>query len=403
MGTTRRDAVGVGLIGAGFLAETRARCYGKAAGVDARVLAVAARGVERAEQFAERWHVPHPCSVDEMLARDDIDLVDLCVPNDVHLELTRKAAKAGKHVVCTKPLTAYVGQDLPEKMRARDDAISGRDPGLMRNAAVADADEMVRVCEDAGVRLMYGENWIYAPAVRRALELCAESNGTILEMRGGESHCGSHSPYSKLWRHTGGGALLRLGAHPIGAMLHAKRHEGVRKHGEPIVPVAVTAEIGDLSKIEAVSLEKDEWLARGWRDVENWGVAIITFSDGSRGVAWGGDTMLGGMQSVLEISASNSRFTCNLSPNDMLRAYAPDEKVFGDAYLMEKLHTRGGWSTPMPDEDWTSGHLAMCTDFALAVARGRPAVASGRLGLDVVRVVYSAYMSARTGRRVEVR
>jgi predicted dehydrogenase len=56
----------------------------------------------------------------------------------------------------------------------------------------------------------------------------------------------------------------------------------------------------------------------------------------------------------------------------------------------------------MPDEDWTSGHLAMCADFVDAVAQNRPALATGLLGLEVLRVIYSGYLSAARGCRVEL-
>ena len=228
------------------------------------------------------------------------------------------------------------------------------------------------------------------------------AGGTILDMRGGESHKGSHSPYSKLWRHTGGGALLRLGAHPVGLMLWLKREEGLRRDGRPIVPVAVLADCTDLGKIASLDAEPREYVARGWVDVESWGTALIEFSDGSRGNAWGADTTLGGMESRMEIQASNARYRCNLSPSDLLQAYTPDAEVFGDAYVMEKVDSGAGWTTPMPDEDWTSGHLAMCADFVEAAAANRPARADGRLGADVVRVIYAAYVSATEGRRVEI-
>jgi predicted dehydrogenase len=243
---------------------------------------------------------------------------------------------------------------------------------------------------------MYGENWLYAPAFTRALKLLAASRGTVLEMRGGECHSGSHSPYSKVWRHTGGGALLRMGSHPLGAMLHVKARDG-------IAPVAVSAEVGDLSAIPSIRKGKTKaWITTGWQDVESWGAAIVTFADGSRGVIWASDTVLGGMQSRLEIFASNCHLQCNLSPHDLLRAYAPDAGVFGEEYLMEKLDTRAGWSTPLPDEDWSAGHLAMCQDFVEAVAQGRPVRSGGALGRDVVRVLYAAYASAAEGRRVEL-
>jgi predicted dehydrogenase len=247
---------------------------------------------------------------------------------------------------------------------------------------------------------MYGENWVYAPAVQKGLALALASRGAILDMRGGECHKGSHSPYSRRWRHTGGGSLLRLGSHPIGAMLYLKRREGLARDGRPIVPVAVTAEVGDPIGSAPTPAER-AFVVHGERDVETWGTVLITFSDGSRGNAWGADTMLGGMESRLELCLSNARLLMNLSPCDLVEAYAPEAAVFGDQYIQEKIDSGAGWTTPMPDEDWTSGHQAMCADFVAAAAGGRPALADGRLGLDVVRVVYAAYVAAAEGRRVQ--
>ena len=99
-----------------------------------------------------------------MLASPDIDVGDLCVPNSLHREMAEAAAAAGKHVICTKPLTAYAGQGLPEG--ATDADVAGRDRGEMLRVAEAEARAMVEAAKQAGVQLLYGENWIYAPAVR---------------------------------------------------------------------------------------------------------------------------------------------------------------------------------------------------------------------------------------------
>lgn len=399
--SSSRKRVGVGIVGAGFIAETRARCYRQVSGYDVDLVAVATRTAASAEAYARKYGLAHAFTdVERLLAMPEIDLVDLCVPNRVHRPLAVRAAEAGKHVVCTKPLTAYVGQDLGADPPDAD--VSRQARSHMFAVAVADADAMVAAADQARVQLMYGENWVYAPAVQRALELRAVSAGTILDMRGGESHKGSHSPYSMRWKYTGGGALLRLGAHPVGAMLHAKRAEGLARDGRPIVPVAVTAEVGDLSKIPSLAAEERAYIVTDWVDVENWGTALVTFSDGSRATAWGADTMLGGMESVLEFQLSNARLRMNLSPNNLLEAYTPEAGVFGDAYIMEKIDSGAGWTTPMPNEDWTSGHLGMCQDFVAAVADGRPALSTGVLGRDVVRVIYAAYVAAAEGRRVDL-
>ncbi|MBC8329885.1 MAG: Gfo/Idh/MocA family oxidoreductase [Planctomycetes bacterium] len=392
------DSIRIGLVGSGFLAKTRARCYRRVAGVRAELVAVASSDPDKAMAFAAEHGVAQVESdVYALLARDDIDLVDLCVPNHLHRRFAVAAAEAGKHVVCTKPLTAFSGHGFDNPTEAR--RIAKTEPGRMLELALADGRAMIAAAEAAGTRLLYGENWIYAPSVVKARELAAASGGVLLEMRGWEAHSGSHAEHAKSWELAGGGALLRLGAHPIGAMLQLKREEGQRLRGIPTRPVAVTAEVADLSRAAGLAPERTA-VATGWKGVENWGCVNLAFSDGTRATAFGSDVQLGGMQSRLELMGSNFRLSCNLSPNDLVAAYAPDEAAFDGVYLQEKLGTRAGWSTPMPDEDWSSGHLAMCEAFVGDVAGGRAPLADGSLGLDVVEVVYAAYLSAAEGRRV---
>jgi predicted dehydrogenase len=393
-----RKSVRVGIIGAGFIAETRARSYAGVTGHDARVVGVASRTRERAEKYAQRFGIPDVYDDPRaLLERDDVDVIDLCVPNHLHRPLTEAAAAAGKHVICTKPLTAFDSANLE----------AGQSPSRVPRAqmlktATENASAMLDAAEQADVYLMYGENWVYAPSIAKAERLAAVSGGAILEMRGGECHSGSHSPYSKEWGMTGGGALLRLGAHPIGAMLHLKRQEGLRRSGQPIRPHAVIAEVADLTQTPGFQAEKKHWVVTGWVDVENWGSAVITFDDGTRGIVWASDAVLGGMESSLQVLLSNAHIKCNLSHNRLVEAYAPDASVFGDEYLTEKLETSAGWSQPAPDEDWAQGHRQMLQDFVGAVAEGRPPLSDGALGRDVVRLVYAAYQSAEEGRRIEL-
>jgi predicted dehydrogenase len=397
-----RKRVGIGIIGAGFLSETRARCYRQVSGYDMQIVGVASRTEAKAQQFAARHGIPHVfADIDSLLARDDIDVVDLCVPNRVHRSIAEAAAAAGKHIVCTKPLTAYVGQDLPDSTPQREamQTVAQVDRQRMLQIVTADGEAMIGAAQQASVHLMYGENWLYAPSFCKAERLLQTSGGTILEMRGGECHSGSHSPYSKTWYYTGGGALLRLGSHPIGAMLHLKWQEGMAKHNKPSRPVSVMAEVGDTTKALANGQTR-AWVATGWQDVENWASALITFDDDSRAVVYASDTVLGGMESKLQILASNCHLKCNMSPTNLLQAYAPQSNVFDGEYIMEKIDSGAGWTTPMPQEDWTSGQLDMCQDFVAAVAEGRPPKSQGQLGLDVLRVIYSAYQSAATGQRV---
>ncbi len=389
------NGIRVGLVGAGFLAEMRAWSYRRLGEHRAAIVGIASRTYSRAEAYAQRHGIPRVWqSYQQLLGQSEVDVVDLCVPNSQHKAMVIAAARAGKHVICTKPLTAYCGEpgeDLGKVPRQR-----------MLERVVADADEMIGVARENGVKLMYAENWVYAPSIQKARRLIEASQGTILEITGGEGHSGSHSPYSKEWAHTGGGSLLRMGAHPMGTALYLKQVEGMRRSGTPIRPVSVVAEIGYLERIPSRRLEAKQWMATGRVDVEDWGVVIVTFSDGSKAVLRGADDMLGGMESSLEIFTSNARIQCQMSPTNLVRAYAPDSEVFGREHIMKTVETKAGWGNPAPDEEWTLGQHQQIADFMDAVAQDRAPLSTGELGRDVVAVAYCGYVSAEEGRRVEV-
>jgi len=398
-----RSQLRIGLLGAGFLARTRVRCWSRVHAVDVRLAAVAARNADRLQSFAQAASSTAGQDFDTstdwraVVARDDIDLVDVCLPNHLHRAAVEAAAKAGKAVLCTKPLAAYVGQDLDDK--ASDAEVAARDAATKARVALADAGAMVAACDQAGVPLYYGENWVYAPSIVRAAGLLARGRGVLLEMRGEEAHSGSHADYARVWRHAGGGALLRLGSHPIGAMLHLKRLEGMRRGGTPVGVEAVTAEIADPL---AAAPDDATALATGARDTEPWGCAVLHFTDGTRGTVFGSDLALGGMTSRLELRASDARLVCRLSPHDDLSAYATKGDTFGNSYMMEKLDGQAGWSTPLPDEDVSSGQQALCQAVAEALSGGAAVATDGSLGLAVTEVLAAAYLSAEQGKRIRL-
>jgi len=99
------DVVRVGIVGSRFAAGFHADCYSR--NEKARVVAVAA--IDNLEPFSSQWGIPDTYEdYNEMLARDDIALVSVCVPNFLHHDVAVAAARAGKHVVCEKPLSTNV-------------------------------------------------------------------------------------------------------------------------------------------------------------------------------------------------------------------------------------------------------------------------------------------------------
>ena len=382
------NRVRIGLVGAGFAADFHARSYAQVRDPDAAIVAVAARHADRAAELARRHNIPsYTDDYRDLLANPEIDAIDVCVPNALHAEVVIAAARAGKHIFCEQPLTGFYGEGHTPKRE-------------MLAEALRNAEEVVAAVDAAGVRLGYGENWLHAPAFQKVSRLTLASKGAILDLHGEEGHSGSHAPYAKNWTQAGGGALVRLGCHPLGGILFLKAQDGMARSGRPIRVTAVTAEVADLSKPAVAAGEGRNWLVTGWQAVENWSTMLLTFDDGTRASIFASDIVLGGMEDRLDVYLSNSRIRFNLTHNNLLEAYAPDPSIFASEYIVEKLETKAGWSFPSIDEHWLLGSPQELRDFVGAVVQNRPPLADAHFARDVVEVMYAAYVSAEEGRRI---
>jgi predicted dehydrogenase len=142
----------VGLIGYGFMGRTHSNAYrqvGKFFDLETEIVlkAVCARNEEKVKEFAQNWGWESSVTDwKKLIERDDIDLIDIGSPNNTHYEIAIAAAKAGKMVLCEKPL-------------AMD---------------VAEAEEMCKAIEDAGVANMVWYNYRRVPAISLAKQLVDE-------------------------------------------------------------------------------------------------------------------------------------------------------------------------------------------------------------------------------------
>ena len=137
--------VKVGVLGAGAWAEF-AHLPGYKRDQRCELVAIADPVVERAQAFAAKFGIPHVYSShEELIAREDIDIVDVCTPSATHFELSWAALSAQKHVLCEKP----VAYDFTETLRA---------------AALA---------RDMGVKTKLGFTFRYSPAMQYMKELIA--------------------------------------------------------------------------------------------------------------------------------------------------------------------------------------------------------------------------------------
>lgn len=389
----------IGLIGTGFAARFHLESYRKVYGRHFEVAALCGRNAVARNALAHEYGIGR-CyeTVEELLSDPAIDAVDICVPNTLHVPLILAAAERGKHVICEKPLGGYFGP-----AGSGDDwSAEGFDRAAMYEAVSEEIAAVRAAVERAGIIFCYAENWIYAPPIVKLDRLMAASGSAILRIQGEESHSGSHAPYSRRWRTAGGGSLLRLGVHPIGAALHLKQQEGKRRDGRPIRPVTVSAEVARLTEVPAFRVEERKHIVTGWQDVEDWGTVTVTFEDGSIAQLTSTDTQLGGIRNYLTAHGSRAQVTANINPNTACQAYTPERTYFENEYIVEKTETKAGWSFPAPDEDMITGYPEELRDFIGAIADRRPPRSDLLLASDVLSVVYAAYLSAAEGRRVKL-
>jgi predicted dehydrogenase len=380
--------VKIGIVGARFAAELHAVNYRPLLG-RVQLTAVCARTREHAQTFARHHQVAHVFTdYRQLIESPDVDVVDVCATTNVHHEIAVAAARAGKHVIVEKPLTGY----FADATESRETMLAG---------ALRNADAVLDAVAKAGVILCYAEDYVYAPPVAKLRRFLSVGGGAILDLRAEESHSGSHAAYARSWRTSGGGSLLRMGSHPVGAVLHLKHYEGQLRGGRPIRAASVLADVAQLTRSAAVSGRRC-YMRTDWEDVEDWSVALIAFEDGTRATVHSNDVTLGGVRNTVTALLTNGVVQANINPNTSVVAYTPDAAVWGDEYVTEKVETKAGWQFPSPEEDWMRGYPQELEDFVGAIRERREPLSGGALAREVVEVIYAAYLSAATGRRVDL-
>lgn len=382
----------VGIVGAGFAAHIHVAAYRENREYF-EVVGVCAAHRESAEKFARHYGIDKVFdNVEELASSKEVDVVDVCVPTNVHEEVILAACENKKHIICEKPLTGYFGEDKPDIERV------GEIPKEhMYEKVLEKVSKIEEAIKKSGVKFMYAENFVYAPAISKAKRLIMKSKAPIMELRAEESHSGSHASYSRRWRTAGGGSLLRMGSHPVGAVIHLKHFEGRYLYGKPIRVKSVFAEVANLTRMERVRNFNKLYMVTDWFDVEDWSCAVLTFEDGSKAIVVSNDVSLGGVKNLLQINTANGMIYCNMTPNNMMVAYTPDPNTWGDEYIAEKIETKAGWSFPSPDEDWVRGYPQEMRDFARCLLEGKEPESDFELAKETIRVIYAAYVSAEKG------
>lgn len=374
----------VGLIGCGFMGRAHSNAHRKVWNffdLEYRPVlkAVCSFNVDRAKAHAARWGFESvETDYKKLVARDDIDLIDICLPNDLHAEVAIAAARAGKMIICEKPL-----------------ARNGRE-----------AEPMVRAVEKAGVPNFVSFNYRRIPAVTLAKKLIDEGRlGKIFHYRAKflqDWTISKNVPQggNALWRldvkAAGSGVTGDLLAHCIDTALWLNGSiETVTAMTETFVKERVHQLTG---KLEKVGIDDAcAFLARFANG------SLATFE--STRYARGHKALY-----TFEINGEHASLAWDL--HDLHRLAWFDHKDEGKLRGWRSIHvTDHGGEHPYMDKWWVPGlnigfehsFVHQLADFLEGVASGKPASPTFREALETQYICDAVLKSAQTGKWEKVK
>ena len=390
----KKKTVRTGIIGAGFAATFHFECLRKVSGTNVEIKGVFATDTKQAACYAKQRGIRAYVSLEELLEK--VDVVHVCTPPVAHEPIAIAALERDKFAIVEKPLTGYFG-DGTESFNGdsfpKTDALE---------QSLASIERMLEAESKSCGRILYAENWIYAPSIQKEREIIEKTGAQILWIHGEEAHSGSHAATYAYWKFSGGGVMIGKGCHPLTAALYLKRVEGRSKNGKPIRPTSVTARTHAITRLK--TFEDAGHIRADYHDIDDFSVMHVTFEDGTIADIFASDIILGGIHNWLEVAANNHRTICNINPNTAMQTYNPVDEYFGDIYVVEKIGTKQGWTAPSPDEDWFTGYPQEMEAFYRTIAYGEPVETDSSLAADCIATIYSAYVSAeKKGAEVAIR
>ena len=339
--------VKVGIIGSQFEADIHAASF-QILPDEAEVVAVASPTPGNAAHLAQRYGIPRVFTdYREMLREPDIEMVTITAPNRLHAQMTLDIARAGKHVVCEKPLCV----------------------------TMEEADEMIDVCRRQGVLLMYAEELFFTPKYVKAKQMADEGAfGRVHQVKQLERHFGPHSPWFWDMEQAGGGALMDLGCHGIAFCYWFLGRQKIRS----VYCQLATQVHGDRTTGDDTAH------------------TILEFEDGALGIGEDSWARRGGMEDKIEILGSHGVTYADLHMGNALPTFSES----GYGYAVEKAPSTQGWSWPVFDELYNYGFPQEMQHFARCVRGRETCQATGEDGRVVQEILFAGYASAALGQKV---
>jgi myo-inositol 2-dehydrogenase/D-chiro-inositol 1-dehydrogenase len=341
--------VKVGIIGSRFEADIHAASF-QLMPEEAEVVAIASPTPGNAAALAARYGIPRVFTdYRQLLAEPDIEMVTITAPNRLHHQMTLDIARAGKHVVCEKPLCM----------------------------TLEEADEMIDVCRRQGVLLFYAEELFFTPKYVKAKEMADHGAfGKIYLVKQSEKHFGPHSDWFWDVNQSGGGVLMDMGCHSIAFCYWFLGRAAIK---------SVYANLGTYVHGAKTKGEDDS-------------LCIIEFENGAVGMAENSWARRGGMDDRIEVYGEGGVTYANLHMGNALPTYSE----YGYGYAVEKAPTTKGWTYPVFEELWNYGFPQEMRHFARCVRGLETPDATGEDGRLVLEVICAAYAAAGQGRKIEL-
>lgn len=386
------NTLNIGLIGAGFMAKAHSIAYAgmpmffwpapaipyKKMIVDINEVA-AKSSCEKFgfEQYSTDWH--------DVISNPEIDIVDICTPNHVHAEIAIAAAKAGKHILCEKPLSLTVAQ----------------------------AKAMYLAAKENNITTLVAFNYRKTPAVQLAKKYIEEGSiGEILDFRGTYLQDWSASPNSPLsWRFQkdicGSGALGDIATHVVDMLrfLVGDFDSVMARTATYIKDRPVQTELADTLG----SAKGNPNANRGAVDVDDQCCFMASCKSGAFGTieatrnAWGRNNYI-----TFEIHGTKGSLVFNYERRDELQVCFSDDK--DDRRGFRTVYTGpnhpygdGLWPIPALGIGYTETKIIECYDFCKAINDGTKASPDFRDGLAVELIADAVLESARIHNWVKIK
>jgi predicted dehydrogenase len=341
--------VKVGIIGSQFEADIHAESF-RILPQEAEVVAVASPTPGNAAKLAKKYGIPEVYTdYREMLRQPEIEMITITAPNRLHCQMTIDAARAGKHVVCEKPLCM----------------------------TLEEADLMIEACRKQGVLLMYAEELFFTPKYVKAKEMADQGAfGKVYLVKQSEKHFGPHAPWFWDVDQSGGGVFMDMGCHGIAFCYWFL--------GRP--------------KIRSIQCQMGTYVHGDKTRGDDNSLCILEFESGAIALVEDSWARRGGMDDRIEVYGDKGVTYANLHMGNALQTYSEP----GYGYAVEKAPSTQGWSYPVFDELYNYGFPQEMAHFARCVRGKEDPQATGEDGRVVQEALLAGYQSAGTGCKVNL-